>query len=60
MKMYVSDSSTPLLTRYYVGDRYEYDQTSGGTKGVYTLVVTPIQPRWCFSVRMEGTGLLTT
>ena len=32
VKMYVSDSSTPLLTRYYVGDRYEYDQTSGGTK----------------------------
>lgn len=32
VKMYVADGSTPLLTRYYVGDRYEYDQTSGGTK----------------------------
>lgn len=32
VKMYVADGSTPLLTRYYVGDRYEFDQTSGGTK----------------------------
>lgn len=32
VKMYVADGSTQLLTRYYVGDRYEFDQTSGGTK----------------------------
>lgn len=37
VKMYVSDGSTPLLTRYYVGDRYEYDQTSGGTKERFYL-----------------------
>lgn len=32
VKMYVADGSMQLLTRYYVGDRYEFDQTSGGTK----------------------------
>ena len=37
VKMYVSDGSTPLLMRYYVGDRYEFDQTSGGTKERFYL-----------------------
>ncbi len=32
VKMYVADGSTQLLTRYYVGGRYEYDLTPGGTK----------------------------
>mgnify|MGYP004559542351 CR=1 FL=1 len=36
-KMYVTDGSTQLLTRYYVGGRYEFDQTSGGTKERFYL-----------------------
>lgn len=32
VKMYVADGSTQLLTRYYVGGRYEYDQTASGTR----------------------------
>ena len=37
VKMYVTDGSTQLLTRYYVGGRYEFDQTSGGTKERFYL-----------------------
>ena len=32
VKMYVADGSTQLLTRYYVGGRYEFDQSPEGTK----------------------------
>lgn len=32
VKMYVAEGTTPVLTRYYVGGQYEYDQTPGGTK----------------------------
>lgn len=37
VKMYVADGSTQLLTRYYLGGRYEFDQTSGGTKERFYL-----------------------
>lgn len=37
VKMYVADGSMQLLTRYYVGGRYEFDQTSGGTKERFYL-----------------------
>lgn len=30
VKMYVADGDTPVLSRYYIGDRYEYDETPTG------------------------------
>ena len=32
VKMYMADSTSNVLTRYYIGGRYEYDQTPNGTK----------------------------
>lgn len=32
VKMYVADGATPVLSRYYIGGRYEYDQTPSGSK----------------------------
>lgn len=32
VKMYVADGATPVLSRYYIGGRYEYDQTPIGSK----------------------------
>ena len=32
VKMYVADGATPVLSRYYIGGRYEYDQTPSGNK----------------------------
>ena len=32
VKMYVANGAAQVLTRYYIGARYEYDQTQGGTK----------------------------
>ena len=32
VKMYVSNGSTQVLTRYYIGGQYEFDQTPSGTK----------------------------
>ena len=32
VKMYVADSTSNVLTRYYLGGRYEYDLTPNGTK----------------------------
>ena len=32
VKMYVANGSTQVLTRYYIGGRYEFDQTPSGTK----------------------------
>ena len=32
VKMYEASGSTQVLTRYYISDRYEFDQTSSGTK----------------------------
>ena len=32
VKMYVADGATPVLSRYYIGGRYECDQTPSGSK----------------------------
>lgn len=32
VKMYVADGATQVLSRYYIGGRYEYDQTPSGNK----------------------------
>lgn len=32
VKMYVANGSSQVLTRYYIGGRYEFDQTPSGTK----------------------------
>lgn len=32
VRMYVEDDTTQVLTRYYMGGRYEYDQTPSGSK----------------------------
>ena len=32
VKMYVADGATQVLARYYIGGRYEYDQTQSGSK----------------------------
>ena len=32
VKMYVADGATQVLSRYYIGGRYEYDQTPAGSK----------------------------
>lgn len=32
VKMYVADGTSQVLSRYYIADRYEYDQTPAGNK----------------------------